>query len=388
MKFAIALAFSVLATVGMAATDAKPAGETAKAGGPQIEFRSENDIGLYERVHFATHTADFDKTREFYRMIGFTEGLSGFPLTNTHQMARALGMFDLCQYELAKGAVIYNPDSINNVRIDFLQFEKPFNDEPPYELPNHLGLAYAALLTTDLAADFQYLESQGVEFLSKPYGVPGNRFVFFRDPEGVLYKLMETAPPHGDPGKDIHINAMPYIGINVSDLEKSLAFYEKLGYTQVRRIPEYTSTLEEAEAYGLDQRFRIKGAEIALDRGDHNVLRLTQWIEPFNDDPPYPPPINRIGINRLALNVPDLERAVRILKRQDVEFLSEIAPCCSGTGGDDFGIVHAIDPDGAFIELLGSIAPRPLQPQPEECPPLEIKKPSNYTEDFQVPSNN
>jgi catechol 2,3-dioxygenase-like lactoylglutathione lyase family enzyme len=104
-------------------------------------------------------------------------------------------------------------------------------------------------------------------------------------------------------------------------------------------------------------------------------LRLVQWIDPYNADPSYPPPINHIGINRIALMVPNLDRAVAILKDQGVEFLSELAPCCSGTGEDETAIVHAIDPDGVFLELVGPIAKRELQPQPEWCPPLEIKMP-------------
>ncbi|MGI9325482.1 MAG: hypothetical protein ACR2PZ_09710, partial [Pseudomonadales bacterium] len=110
---------------------------------PKIEFQSEDDIGLFARVHFATHTPDFDRARAFYRTLGYTGGMSGFPLTNTHQMARALGMFDVCQYELAKGEVIALPGSLNTANIDLLQFKTPFNGEPPYELPNHLGMAYA-----------------------------------------------------------------------------------------------------------------------------------------------------------------------------------------------------------------------------------------------------
>ncbi len=65
-----------------------------------------NDIGLMARIHYATHTPDFDRARAFYRTLGYTEGVSGFPLTNTHQMARSLGMFDQCQYELVKGEVM------------------------------------------------------------------------------------------------------------------------------------------------------------------------------------------------------------------------------------------------------------------------------------------
>jgi catechol 2,3-dioxygenase-like lactoylglutathione lyase family enzyme len=339
-----------------------------------VKELSENDIGLVARFHFATHTADFDKSRAFYRKLGYTEGQGGFPLTNTHQMARALGMFDVCQYELVKGEVIALPGSLNTANIDLLQFKIPYNDEPPYELPNHLGMAYAALLTTNLASDVTFLKSEGVEFLSEPYGIPGDQFVFFRDPDGVLYKLMETAPPHGDPEANMHLIAMPYIGVNVSDLDKSLAFYHALGYTDTKSLPE-SGTAEEARAYGFDQPFQIKGADISLERGDHHVLRLVQWLKPYDADPSYPPPINHFGINRIALLVADLDRAVAILKAQGVEFLSEIAPCCSGTGDDEFGIVHAIDPDGVFLELVGGIARQELKPQPEGCPALEIKMP-------------
>jgi hypothetical protein len=74
--------------------------------------------------------------------------------------------------------------------------------------------------------------------------------------------------------------------------------------------------------------------------------------------------------------VPDVERAVAILTSQGVPFLSEVAPCCSGTDTDTGGIVHAIDPDGVFLELIGDLTPRPVPPQPAHCPPLEIRYPS------------
>lgn len=347
--------------------------------GNQVEYSSAADIGLVARVHFATHTPDFQRAWEFYQLLGYSTGRSGFPLTNTHVMARALGMFDECQYELARGAVIDIPNSINTVNVDLLQFKTPFNGEPPYELPNHLGMAYAAMLTTDLDADYTFLTNKGVEFLAPPYGEPGQRFAFFRDVDGVLYRLMED-PAHTKPAAanapSAHVIAMPYIGINVSNLDSSLDFYQRLGYTDVTPIPQQTSTLAEAQAWGLDAPFEYKGADIALARGDKHRLRLLQWITPFNPEPPYPAPINHIGIHRIAVVVADMERAVAILKDQGVKFLSEIAPCCSGTDADAMAIVHAIDPDGVFVELVGPISPRPAAPQPAHCGPLEIKMPT------------
>jgi catechol 2,3-dioxygenase-like lactoylglutathione lyase family enzyme len=339
---------------------------------PVIEFQSEEDIGLIARLHFATHTADFQSTRAFYRTLGYTQGIDDFPLTNTHQMARALGMFDICQYELADGEVMQLPGSPNPANIDLLQFASPFDDAPPYDLPNHLGMAYAAYDTSNFDRDVQTLRDMNAVLLSEPYGQPGARFVFFRDPEGVLFKLQEAAEGPQTSG-EMHIFNMPYVAVNVSDLEASLAFYAMFGYTDVTPLEQTTGSLEEARAYGLDEPFKIKSADIRIERGDRHTLRLTQWLQPFNSEPAYPPPINRFGINRIALLVPDVDRAVGILKSRDVPFLSEPAPCCSGTGADTTAIVHAIDPDGSFLELVGGIQPRQPQPQPEGCPPLTIK---------------
>ena len=44
-------------------------------------------IGVLARIHFNTQTSDFDRTRAFYRQLGYTQGISTFPKTNTHLMA-------------------------------------------------------------------------------------------------------------------------------------------------------------------------------------------------------------------------------------------------------------------------------------------------------------
>ena len=350
----------VQAMVLTACTNAVPATEQ------QVGQASNVDIGLMARLHFNTQTSDFVRSRAFYRMLGFTQGVGGFPKTNTHQMARSLGMNDLCTYEIQDIEVIAIPDSWGPSSIDLIQFAVPFNATPPYTSPTHLGMAYAALQTTDLATDVAYLRAQGVGFLSDPYGVPGDQFVFFTDPDGVLYKLVETAPPHGDPSRDMHVTAMPYVALNVSDFDRSLAYYRMLGYTEVRPLAA-TGTLAEARAYGLDKPFRLRGADIALPGGDRHRLRLVQWLEPYDDAPPYPPPINHIGIDRIALAVADLDRAVGLWQEQGAEFLSEIAPCCSGTGADETGIVNLVDPDGIFLELVGPISRREPVDPPEWC---------------------
>ena len=330
---------------------------------------SENNLGVLARIHFNTQTSDFDRARAFYRQLGYTQGINTFPKTNTHLMARSLGMYDLCTYELESIEVMNIPNATGPTSIDLIQFAVPFNSDPPYALPNHLGMAYAALGTANFSEAYEYLAEQGVEFLSEPYGDSGERFVFMQDPDGVYLKLIESSAPTEVPAQSpsgVNIQAMPYIGINVSDFDASLQFYASVGYTDVVMLPEQGS-IAEAQAYGLDQPFVIRGADISLQDGDRNTLRIIQWIEPFDPSPPYSAPISHIGIHRIALAVQDLDAAVNVLEEQGVQFLSEIAPCCSGTGQDETGIVNAIDPDGIFVELVGPIQQRPPQPEPQQC---------------------
>jgi catechol 2,3-dioxygenase-like lactoylglutathione lyase family enzyme len=255
-----------------ATADGEPAAVVGEPGTAVGEVK----VPLLGRIHFNVQVTDFAESLAFYRMLGLTEGRTGFNKTNTHEMARALGMFDLCTYEFYDAEVAHIPSSWGPSSIDIIQYVTPFNDEPPYSSVNHLGMAYAGLLTTNLAADYAYLKSQGVRFLSEPYGIPGNRFVFLQDPDGTFYQLYESAPPHGDPQADTHIKAIPFVAFNVSDFEQSRAFYYMLGFTESKPLPD-TSTLAEAQAYGFDKPFRIRGADLSMTTAAIWVSIVSRW---------------------------------------------------------------------------------------------------------------
>ena len=345
------------------------------------------ETNILARIHFNTQTADFERTREFYRLLGYTQGVSNFPKTNTHAMARSLGMYDLCSYEIESIEVMSIANGVGSTGIDLIQFNVPYNNEPPYSSPNHLGMAYAALSTPTFEEDYNYLLEEGVSFVAEPYGEEGERFVFMQDPDGVFLKLIEDMSLGAiDNGSAVNISSMPYIGVNVSDFEESLNFYQRIGYTEIKMLPEQGS-LAEAEAYGFNHAFTIRGADISLANGDGNTLRLVQWLEPFNPEPPYPPPISHIGIHRIALAVANLDSAVASFINEGVEFLSEIAPCCSGTGLDETGIINAIDPDGIFVELIGPIAQKPPLSTPGVCTADEGQASNSALFRFAVPQN-
>ena len=125
--------------------------------GIAINVNGAEDINILGRIHFNTQTADFEKTREFYRLLGYTQGVNAFPKTNTHLMARSLGMYDLCTYELDSIEVMSIPSAMGPTSIDLIQFAVPYNSEPPYSHPAHLGMAYAAFATSTFSQDYNNL---------------------------------------------------------------------------------------------------------------------------------------------------------------------------------------------------------------------------------------
>ncbi len=321
------------------------------------------DIQLHvlSRVHFNTNVADFAAARAFYGKLGF-ETLTGFPDTNTQAMARAIGVvtptsYDGSQGEEAGGYLLHGElvgvGGFKGGLIDLIEFTTPKNDAPPYAQINHLGMARAAMLTTNIAADYQYMKVIGVQFISEPTArADGTRFAIFKDPDGTHYELIEVPDEDGDADEEApttHIVSLGTVNINVSDFERSRAWYQMLGYEVTKPLPG-TDSAEVAQAMGFNEPIQLDGALVTL-AADDSTLELVQWITPYDAQPPYPLPVNHRGIHRMAFATSDIAADVAALKAQGVEFVSPVTPCCSGA--DSWGsIVAFYDPDGTVVELV------------------------------------
>lgn len=331
-----------------------------------VRVKQEEDVSLNitNRIHFNTNVSDYDASRAFYFSIGIVGGF-GFPDTNTLEVAEAIGVDTPTEYDgsegpeaggyLLHGNLIFL-SSFGGLFIDLIEFTIPRNNEPPYANLNHLGMARAALLTNNLDSDYAYMTGVlGAEFLSPPTSRSnGTRFAIFKDPDGTYYELIEVSPPLPLPTAITNIVSIAQVNVNVSDFERSRAFYRMLGFTGSTPLAP-TDSLEVAQAMGFDEEYLIEG-ELVIFPGDGSAIELVQWIEPFDPSPPYPLPINHFGINRLAYSTSDLQADVDALTAQGIEFVSPIAPCCSGPSSTT-GIITFYDPDGTLIELVGAITP-------------------------------
>ncbi|MCP4589849.1 MAG: VOC family protein [bacterium] len=320
----------------------------------RVNQRQDVNLNIVSRIHFQVNASSFDVSKAFYSNLGFWSWIP-FPPTNTLEVAQAVGVDHPYQIRVEVGLMVPSPDGglFGFPAIDLIQWFDPWRPDPPYGELNHLGMARVALRTTDLDGDMEYLQLMGVNFLTQP-AADGTRFAIFTDPDGVYYELVEAAGPPPAVPNATSISGVAHVNVNVSDFGRSREFYRMLGMTGSLG-PAYIDTPEVAALLGGSEPLSIQGELIQLP-ADGSVVELVQWLNPHDPEPAYAPPINHLGIDRMAYYTLDLAGDVERLKAQGVEFLSEIAPCCSGPESTS-GIVAFSDPDGTFIELLGEIAP-------------------------------
>lgn len=142
-----------------------------------------------------------------------------------------------------------------------------------------------------------------------------------------------------------------HVNICVRDMERSIAFYEELGFKKVNDF-----VLEGAdigEALGLDAK-KIRGVFMRLgDDEEAPVLDLVQFIDPAPQGEPYAT-LNNVGICRIAFSVDDMDKTYAKLQQMKVEFVAPLKKI-TGVGDAEIGVVCFKDPDGTVLELLSGM---------------------------------
>jgi catechol 2,3-dioxygenase-like lactoylglutathione lyase family enzyme len=145
------------------------------------------------------------------------------------------------------------------------------------------------------------------------------------------------------------VTGMVHFNINCSDYDRSLRFYNALGFKEIWRVPE-RNTPEVAAAVGMPP-YRVKGALLALEGASPPVvIDLLEWKEPRDEAPPYPH-LYHYGIARVALMTDDMEADMARLRAVGARFISEPAQM-PPSSGSRARFVCFKDPDGTVLELV------------------------------------
>lgn len=156
-------------------------------------------------------------------------------------------------------------------------------------------------------------------------------------------------PCPDDRDADWAVESLFHFVVNATDFERSLAFYQLLGFRVLRDNrdvvwPDYVAT-----NFGM-HRAQGRGALLGLGDSEHHTrLDLIEWLEPrweSPDDPPSPDRVPRI----MALRTRNLRAAHRALSAAGVEFIAPPRDPDPKTGVES--VVCLRDPDGYVIELI------------------------------------
>lgn len=144
------------------------------------------------------------------------------------------------------------------------------------------------------------------------------------------------------------IRDIVHLNINVTDIDRSLAFYQRLGFEIMHVFgDEPTDDPSTGMSFGDG---RMRGAVIAL--GDHprcwTKIELVQWVRPPTEPQPERTTLHA-GVSRIALRCKNLLSFYRELQADGIEFESEPQEI-DIVGAKRFVLFR--DPDGTLLELI------------------------------------
>jgi glyoxylase I family protein len=135
-----------------------------------------------------------------------------------------------------------------------------------------------------------------------------------------------------------------HIGICVSDMEASVAFYrDLLGFRRLSKV--------DVSGADADKLLRLDGVDqetVFLER-DNVRLALFCFRNPAPVGDREPREMNRLGVAALMLRVDDLEGTVAAMRGAGVRILDETRSDHPAYGSK---LVFLTDPDGTLIELI------------------------------------
>jgi catechol 2,3-dioxygenase-like lactoylglutathione lyase family enzyme len=142
-----------------------------------------------------------------------------------------------------------------------------------------------------------------------------------------------------------------HLNLNVSNIQRSLDFYRKLGFKLLHVFGDGPGGSGENVEAGMEFRGgRCRGAVITL--GDHprcwTKLELIEWVDPA-PEPREPSGQHSLGVSRIALRCKQLGPLVARLEAEGIVF--ETPPQqIDIVGAKRFALFR--DPDGVLLELI------------------------------------
>ena len=139
-------------------------------------------VDLVRLVNTNMNVTDLERSREFYRMLGFTVSEPASQ-SGSGEFAAAHGFDGPIEFE---GVDVSLGEGTDGATIQLRQWKTPFDSAPAYAPPvNHLGIDRINFYVENVTTTIETMNELGFEQLGPVGGGPGVGIVFFFDPDGI-----------------------------------------------------------------------------------------------------------------------------------------------------------------------------------------------------------
>jgi glyoxylase I family protein len=152
----------------------------------------------------------------------------------------------------------------------------------------------------------------------------------------------------------MNLNRIYHVNINVTDLDRSIAFYELLGFkTLIRFTLDEETVRATCAAFGGEPN-ECRAAFLRL--GDDPAapcLDLVEWITQPTEGETYAK-ANNVGLYRMAFHVDDPDAILAELERRGIPLMGPVG-YGNPPGGGRSTVFAFRDPDGTVLEVLSGV---------------------------------
>jgi len=162
-------------------------------------------------------------------------------------------------------------------------------------------------------------------------------------------KLAQERNASGSHEKPWSIESIFHFTVNATHFERSLAFYQAIGFQLLRDNRDVIWPDYVAGNFGMT-RAQGRGALLAIDSGPlHTRLDLIEWLEPAYDPTPDKSWSERVP-RIIALRTRNVHKAYEELRAKGIEFITP--PRSMDPSSGIVGVMLCRDPDGLLVEFI------------------------------------
>jgi catechol 2,3-dioxygenase-like lactoylglutathione lyase family enzyme len=210
-----------------------------------------------------------------------------------------------------------------------------------------IGVNKMTLAVADVKTVYEELKNK-INFCSSPQSaeIPGwgvYHFVYIKDPEGNLIELASGAKL---PVKDGYGGVIS-IGISVTDLKRSLAFYKKnTGFDTIFIAPHesFSGLIDEVSG---GKSTRVRSCVLASAKGG-GMVELFEVLEPRGRSIPSYTLWGDFGYHQTCLLCKNVPEIAERFEKEGLEFVVKL----QNMPGEEAAFTYIRDPDGIPLEFL------------------------------------